>query len=474
MLPLRDTKLSDSLLAGPLRFAGGLSASTQLAVGGLLWLLCSLALSCWVYWQLEAPTQKPTAASGAALPFAVAHKPSGAHDGGLGFDRALALESVDALLARTLPLALPQAQWQQLPLQENLPVETSQLPSGATIPHIPAASAEQAAYAATYASTADLRQVIVSGPCAPLRLGLALLQGLRDQNPVLERAGVRTEVRWTPQGTLEVLLNHLVYYVVMFTGYEGQLADLAQPLPDAALALVVDDMGQRPEAADEAAALPFAVTFSIWPKAPHASEVAAIAASRRLDCLLHQPMEALPRADHRRPDPGPGALLTGMSAEEIQTMLFSNLRALPTVIGLNNHMGSAFTGDISLCRTLAGMLKGHGLAVLDSVTRQDPQLALAAREAGLVALARDVFLDTRRDTAAILVALDTAAARARAKGMAVAIGHPYAETLSALRQWQDKDGVAVVPLRRIIWKLAQDRAAGAARPHSLNTNMEKE
>ena len=158
MLPLRDTKLSDSLLAGPLRFAGGLSASAQLAVGGLLWLLCSLAISCWVYWQLEAPTRKPTAASGAALPFAVAHKPSGAHDGGLGFDRALALESVDALLARTLPLALPQAQWQQLPLQENLPVETSQLPSGATIPHIPAASAEQAAYAATYASTADLRR----------------------------------------------------------------------------------------------------------------------------------------------------------------------------------------------------------------------------------------------------------------------------------------------------------------------------
>ena len=153
-------------------------------------------------------------------------------------------------------------------------------------------------------------------------------------------------------------------------------------------------------------------------------------------------------------------------------ILNDNLRALPTVIGLNNHMGSAFTGDISLCRTLAGIVGGHGLAVLDSVTRPDPQLALAAKEAGLVGLARDVFLDTRRDTAAILVALDTAAARARAKGMAVAIGHPYAETLRALRQWQDKEGVAVVPLRRIIWNLAQENAALAAGTLSLNKNME--
>ena len=137
-------------------------------------------------------------------------------------------------------------------------------------------------------------------------------------------------------------------------------------------------------------------------------------------------------------------------------------------------MGSAFTGDISLCRTLAGMLVGHGLAVLDSVTRPDPQLALAAKEAGLVGLARDVFLDTRRDTAAILSALDAAAARARAQGMAVAIGHPYPETLRALRDWQDKDGVAVVPLRRVLWKLAQDGAAVAARSCPANNNMEKE
>ena len=67
-----------------------------------------------------------------------------------------------------------------------------------------------------------------------------------------------------------------------------------------------------------------------------------------------------------------------------------------------------------------------------------------------------------------------AAARARAHGMAVAIGHPYPETLRALSDWQDKEGVAVVPLRRIIWKLAQDRAPIAGSPYPPHINMEKE
>ena len=78
-------------------------------------------------------------------------------------------------------------------------------------------------------------------------------------------------------------------------------------------------------------------------------------------------------------------------------------------------------------------------------------------------MARAVFLDTRRDVSAVLAALDAAAAKARSAGFAVAIGHPYAETLSALRRWQDKAGVAVVPLRRLVWYLAQLQARDGAR-----------
>ena len=350
---------------------------------------------------------------GTAAPHATPLGFAVSHAGWQRFDKKIALERVDTLLAQALPKALPLAQWQLAVLpqaggegqpghagaagaagaagyggaESALSEDSSALPladasaalsSPATNTHLPTLSA---------LSGADgVRLITVSGSCAPLRLGLALLEGLSAQAETLRAAGARAEVRWTSNGALEILLDHLVYYAVKFPEHLAQLADLAQPLPDAALAIVLDDMGQGPDVADEAAALPFAVTFAIWPRAPHAGEVAAIAAARRLDCLLHQPMEPLPRADHRRPDPGPGALLTSMSAEQLGATLGANLRALPTVIGLNNHMGSAFTGDISLCRTLAGMLVGHGLAVLDSVTRPDPSWRLPPKKRALLAL----------------------------------------------------------------------------------------
>ena len=480
---MRDTKLSDSPSARPLRPAEGLSASAQLAIGGVLWLVLSFALSCWVYWRSLEADPEPQPLSSAAQPLSM-HAPglAASHAAGPFFDRALALQTVDALVAHLLPLALPEAQWQLAAppygsgdrTGQDPYVQAAASPAAETSALPPATDTLAATGPAAAPGDDSLRQYVVSGPCAPLRLGLALLEGLRARQDALQSAGARASVRWSPQATLEVLLNNSVCCVFAFPGREGQLADLAQPLPAAALAVIIDDMGQKTAAADEAAALLFPVTFAIWPKAPHAAETADIAASRRLDCLLHQPMEALPRADLRRPDPGPGALLTSMSAQQIRAVVEQNLRAVPTVIGLNNHMGSAFTGDISLCEVLAGVLGERGLAVIDSVTRPDPQLAVAARKAGLVALARDVFLDTRRDAAAISLALDAAAARARAHGMAVAIGHPHPETLRALRDWQDKDGVAVVPLRRIIWKLAQDSAVVAGSPYPPNINMEKE
>ena len=127
MLPLRDTKLSDSLSVSPSRPAERLSASTKLAVGGVLWLVCSLLFSCWVQWHMQsAPQGQPAAqypanvtASSAAkvadlgnsapcatpLGFAVSHA------GWQRFDKKLALELVDTLLAQALPKALPMVQW---------------------------------------------------------------------------------------------------------------------------------------------------------------------------------------------------------------------------------------------------------------------------------------------------------------------------------------------------------------------------
>lgn len=402
---------------------GGLCASDWLGLGGLAWLVCALAFSLWWGEELTAPDtaeENSLAAVSAVEIDAAGQQPTpSVHEREARFT----LDRVEALVIQTLPRALPLAHWRR----EEEP------PSGV--------------------AETDARRYRIAGPCAPLRLAVALLEKLRAA--AAADSSLLPRLAWTDEGVLELRLNGRLSHSFYFPGRERELADLARPLPAAALVLVIDDLGQSLEAAEALAALPFPVTLALWPRASGTGAAANLAGQRGLDCLVHMPMEPLPRADGSRPKPGAGALFTDMSPQALAAALEPALSAVPTALGLNNHMGSRFTGSASASRQLCAQLAGRGFAVLDSLTSPHSRLAEAARAAGLVSVTRAVFLDTQRKTDAILAALDAAAARARSGGFAVAIGHPYPETLSALRRWRDKAGTAVIPLRRLIWHLAQ-------------------
>ncbi|WP_304679817.1 divergent polysaccharide deacetylase family protein [uncultured Desulfovibrio sp.] len=398
-------------------------ASDWLGLGGLAWLVCALAFSLWWGEELTAPDtaeENSLAAVSAVEIDAAGQQPTpSVHEREARFT----LDRVEALVIQTLPRALPLAHWRR----EEEP------PSGV--------------------AETDARRYRIAGPCAPLRLAVALLEKLRAA--AAADSSLLPRLAWTDEGVLELRLNGRLSHSFHFPGRERELADLARPLPAAALVLVIDDLGQSLEAAEALAALPFPVTLALWPRASGTGAAANLAGQRGLDCLVHMPMEPLPRADGSRPKPGAGALFTDMSPQALAAALEPALSAVPTALGLNNHMGSRFTGSASASRQLCAQLAGRGFAVLDSLTSPHSRLAEAARAAGLVSVTRAVFLDTNRKTDAILAALDAAAARARSGGFAVAIGHPYPETLSALRRWRDKAGTAVIPLRRLIWHLAQ-------------------
>ena len=59
------------------------------------------------------------------------------------------------------------------------------------------------------------------------------------------------------------------------------------------------------------------------------------------DVILHVPMEAISGKAL-----GPGALTSDMDKRALQSQLMSILDDYPKVIGINNHMGSAFTEDL--------------------------------------------------------------------------------------------------------------------------------
>jgi hypothetical protein len=214
--------------------------------------------------------------------------------------------------------------------------------------------------------------------------------------------------------------------------------------PAPRVAVLIDDMGLLEGATRKAIALDPAVSMAFLPYARNSAALAreALAAGHRV--LLHMPMEPAGIAD-----PGPNALLVGMAAAEIRTRLTTAFDNVPGAIGLNNHMGSRFTSDAAAMASVIDVVASRGLMILDSMTTPASVVGQLARPLGVPSGARDVFLDNDRDAAAIARQLAEAERIARKSGLAVAIGHPYDETIEAIRHWLPRArarGIEPVPI----------------------------
>jgi len=221
--------------------------------------------------------------------------------------------------------------------------------------------------------------------------------------------------------------------------------------PGIRVAIVIDDMGRDRESLESLLDLEAPVTIAVLPYLAHSRDVAELARAGGSEVLLHLPMEPL---DMARNDPGKGALLTEMSEGEVAAQVGRNLDALPAVDGVNNHMGSKFTGDERLMRVALEVIKGRGdLFFLDSWTSPDSKAYEIAREVGLKTTKRGIFLDNRQDHAYIRGKVEELIDRAKRDGAAVAIGHPHDETISVLREMVPvirSEGVGIVPLSELV------------------------
>jgi polysaccharide deacetylase 2 family uncharacterized protein YibQ len=97
-------------------------------------------------------------------------------------------------------------------------------------------------------------------------------------------------------------------------------------------------------------------------------------------------------------------------------------------------MGSAATADPRVMRAVVRVLSGRGLFLLDSRTTDASVARRVAEEASLPAVSRRVFLDSVPTAGAIDRSFRELVARARKDGSALAIGHPYPETMTMLER----------------------------------------
>lgn len=224
------------------------------------------------------------------------------------------------------------------------------------------------------------------------------------------------------------------------------------------IAIIIDDLGVNWAAGLKAIRLPGPVALSIIPDQTYSTQLAQHAYGRRKDVILHLPMEPL---DKKELLPA-GGLRVDMSADEIYRALENGLASVPRAVAINNHMGSAFTSrKKAMSRLMAAVREQNpDLFFIDSLTTPKSVVRRQATEHGIPSLSRSVFLDNERTEEAIEQRFDELVSIARKYGGALAIGHPYPETLAVLRRRLaplSEGEVRLIPVTMLMAMKVQER-----------------
>jgi len=215
------------------------------------------------------------------------------------------------------------------------------------------------------------------------------------------------------------------------------------------IAIVIDDLGLDQDMSRQLALIEGPLTLAFLPYAERLPEQAEMVRRGGHELLVHLPME--PKND--KADPGPNALLSTVDYAEFERRIDWNLTRFKGFVGINNHMGSSLTENPGLMVRLMVQLRKNGYLFLDSLTSPNSVGERAAAATGVPHIERDIFLDNERNITAILAQLYRTERIAKKRGYAIAIGHPYPETMKALQFWAaklDQTKFSLVPISQLV------------------------
>lgn len=197
------------------------------------------------------------------------------------------------------------------------------------------------------------------------------------------------------------------------------------------IAIIIDDLGQQRRAGLAATDLPGPVACSVLPHTPWAAEIADSANQAGKEVMLHLPLQAMAKDSPA----SSGQISLDTSRDEMSLLLTESLNSVPHVVGINNHMGSLITRHPGHMNWLMEDIAAHGgLFFIDSYTTAQSVGLVLAVEHGIPAARRNVFLDADNSEAAIREQFERLIRLAKRDGRALAIGHPYPDTLKVLSE----------------------------------------
>ncbi len=216
------------------------------------------------------------------------------------------------------------------------------------------------------------------------------------------------------------------------------------------IAIIIDDLGYQMAAGRRAVALPGPVACAILPGTPSAAQLAKAARERGKEVLVHLPLQSVEHDGAVEP----GSITLDTTREAFADTFASAMHSVPFAVGVNSHRGSLLTrhpGHMSWL--MEEILRAGGLYFVDSYTTHHSVALQIASEQGVPAIKRDVFLDSDPAPEKVAKEFERLKALAREQGLAVAIGHPYPDTLAFLERAIPglvEEGIQLVPLRELI------------------------
>jgi len=197
------------------------------------------------------------------------------------------------------------------------------------------------------------------------------------------------------------------------------------------IALIIDDIGYSMPRAQRFLDLEIPITFSILPRLKYSNDLALYIHKEGHEVMLHQPMEPY----NPMIDPGPGALYVGDRQEKVAKILVENIESIPFAAGANNHMGSRFTECEQEMNQTLGIIREKGLFFIDSLTSSHSIAYRTAKKLHMTTAFRNTFLDNSRDLPDIIRQIERLKIHAQQYGRAIGIGHPYVETVVAIKKF---------------------------------------
>jgi polysaccharide deacetylase 2 family uncharacterized protein YibQ len=266
--------------------------------------------------------------------------------------------------------------------------------------------------------------------------------------------------------------SRVLLIAVSFLGFPA-LAEFPVSLPR--IAIIIDDLGYALDLGERALSLPGPVAYAVLPATPRGRALADRAQEIGKEVLLHLPLQSV--TPHQAEDPG--GLLLDMTRGQFASKFSEAFESVPHVVGINSHRGSLLTRHPGHMAWLMEEIRDRGdLFFVDSYTTHESIALRLAREAGVPAVKRDVFLDPDQTPGTVAREFARLKTLARQRGFAVGIGHPYPQTLTLLEDELPKlgdEGFELVSISSYVaLKNSQGIAAEAAPTKPLQQAAEVE